>query len=47
MHEGTLLVNIAVALVAAFLGGVFARRIGLPSMFWKGALKWCAIPSCN
>ncbi len=30
MHELPLLINIAVALVVAFLGGVIARRIGLP-----------------
>jgi CPA2 family monovalent cation:H+ antiporter-2 len=32
MHEVTLLINIAVALVAAFVGGVIARRIGLPTI---------------
>jgi monovalent cation:H+ antiporter-2, CPA2 family len=32
MHEVTLLLNIAVALVAAFIGGVLARRIGLPTI---------------
>jgi CPA2 family monovalent cation:H+ antiporter-2 len=32
MHEITLLINIAVALVVAFLGGVIARRIGLPTI---------------
>ena len=32
MHEVTLLVNIAVALVVAFVGGVIARRIGLPTI---------------
>jgi CPA2 family monovalent cation:H+ antiporter-2 len=32
MHEAGLLVNIAVALVVAFLGGVAARRIGLPTI---------------
>ena len=32
MHEVTLLINIAVALVVAFIGGVFARRIGLPTI---------------
>ena len=32
MHEITLLINIVVALVVAFLGGVFARRIGLPTI---------------
>jgi CPA2 family monovalent cation:H+ antiporter-2 len=32
MHEVTLLVNIAVALVVAFIGGVIARRIGLPTI---------------
>lgn len=32
MHELTLLVNIAVALVAAFIGGVIARRLGLPTI---------------
>uniref|UniRef100_C6E851 Sodium/hydrogen exchanger n=1 Tax=Geobacter sp. (strain M21) TaxID=443144 RepID=C6E851_GEOSM len=30
MHEMTLLINIAVALVAAFFGGLAARRLGLP-----------------
>lgn len=30
MYEVTLLINIAVALVVAFLGGLIARRIGLP-----------------
>jgi len=32
MHETTLLINIAVALVVAFFGGIVARRIGLPSI---------------
>lgn len=32
MHELTLLINIAVALVAAFIGGVIARRLGLPTI---------------
>jgi CPA2 family monovalent cation:H+ antiporter-2 len=32
MHEITLLINIAVALVVAFIGGVLARRIGLPTI---------------
>ena len=32
MHEITLLINIAVALVVAFIGGVIARRIGLPTI---------------
>ena len=32
MHEVTLLLNIAVALVVAFLGGLIARRIGLPTI---------------
>src|SRR5512134_3840988 len=32
MHEVTLLVNIAVALVVAFFGGLIARRIGLPTI---------------
>lgn len=32
MHEVTLLVNIAVALMVAFIGGVIARRIGLPTI---------------
>ncbi|HEX6034064.1 MAG TPA: cation:proton antiporter, partial [Anaerolineales bacterium] len=32
MHEVTLLVNIGVALAVAFLGGVIARRIGLPTI---------------
>ena len=32
MHEVTLLVNIAVALVVAFIGGLIARRIGLPTI---------------
>lgn len=32
MHEVTLLINIAVALVVAFLGGLIARRIGLPTI---------------
>lgn len=32
MHELTLLINIAVALVVAFVGGLVARRIGLPTM---------------
>lgn len=32
MHEMTLLINIAVALVAAFFGGLIARRIGLPTI---------------
>jgi CPA2 family monovalent cation:H+ antiporter-2 len=32
MHEATLLIDIAVALVVAFIGGVLARRIGLPTI---------------
>ena len=32
MHELTLLINIAVALVAAFIGGLIARRLGLPTI---------------
>jgi K+:H+ antiporter len=32
MHEIPLLVNIAVALVVAFIGGLLARRIGLPTI---------------
>ena len=32
MHEVTLLINIVVALVAAFIGGIVARRIGLPTI---------------
>ena len=32
MHEVTLLVNIAVALVVAFFGGLLARRLGLPTI---------------
>lgn len=32
MHEVPLLINITVALVAAFLGGILARRIGLPTI---------------
>jgi CPA2 family monovalent cation:H+ antiporter-2 len=32
MHELPLLINIAVALVAAFIGGILARRIGLPTI---------------
>jgi CPA2 family monovalent cation:H+ antiporter-2 len=32
MHELPLLINIAVALVVAFFGGVIARRIGLPTI---------------
>lgn len=32
MHEIPLLINIAVALVVAFMGGVIARRIGLPTI---------------
>ena len=32
MHEVTLLINIAMALVVAFLGGVLARRMGLPTI---------------
>jgi len=32
MHEATLLLDIAVALVVAFIGGVLARRIGLPTI---------------
>src|SRR5918911_4025969 len=32
MHEVTLLINIAVALVVAFFGGMIARRIGLPTL---------------
>jgi CPA2 family monovalent cation:H+ antiporter-2 len=32
MHEVTLLINIAVALVVAFIGGLIARRLGLPTI---------------
>ena len=32
MHEIPLLINIAVALVLAFVGGVIARRVGLPTL---------------
>jgi len=32
MHEITLLVNIAVALLVAFMGGLLARRVGLPTI---------------
>lgn len=32
MHEVPLLINIAVALVVAFIGGILARRIGLPTI---------------
>lgn len=32
MHEITLLINIVVALVVAFIGGIIARRIGLPTI---------------
>jgi monovalent cation:H+ antiporter-2, CPA2 family len=32
MHEITLLINIVVALVVAFIGGVIARRISLPTI---------------
>ena len=32
MHDLPLLINIAVALVVAFCGGMIARRIGLPTL---------------
>lgn len=32
MHELSLLINIIVALVAAFIGGLIARRLGLPTI---------------
>ncbi len=32
LHEITLLINIVVALVVAFIGGIIARRIGLPTI---------------
>jgi CPA2 family monovalent cation:H+ antiporter-2 len=32
MHEVTLLIDIAVALTVAFIGGILARRIGLPTI---------------
>jgi monovalent cation:H+ antiporter-2, CPA2 family len=32
MHEITLLINITVALVVAFVGGLLARRLGLPTI---------------
>lgn len=32
MHELTLLIDIAMALVVAFIGGVIARRVGLPTI---------------
>jgi CPA2 family monovalent cation:H+ antiporter-2 len=31
-HELPLLINIAAALVAAFIGGLLARRLGLPTI---------------
>jgi CPA2 family monovalent cation:H+ antiporter-2 len=32
MHEISLLINIVIALVVAFIGGIIARRIGLPTI---------------
>ena len=32
MHDLHLLINIAVALVTAFVGGLIARRLGLPTI---------------
>lgn len=32
MHEVPLLINIAIALVVAFIGGLIARRLGLPTL---------------
>ena len=32
MHDVPLLINITLALIVAFLGGVIARRIGLPTI---------------
>lgn len=32
MHDVSLLINITIALVAAFFGGILARRIGLPTI---------------
>ena len=32
MHEIPLLINIAIALVVAFCGGLIARRLGLPTI---------------
>jgi CPA2 family monovalent cation:H+ antiporter-2 len=32
MHEVPLLINITLALVVAFIGGLIARRIGLPTI---------------
>jgi CPA2 family monovalent cation:H+ antiporter-2 len=32
VHEITLLINIVVALMVAFVGGMIARRIGLPTI---------------
>ena len=32
MHEVPLLINITLALIVAFLGGVIARRLGLPTI---------------
>jgi CPA2 family monovalent cation:H+ antiporter-2 len=32
MHDLTLLVNISAALAAALLGGLLARRLGLPTL---------------
>jgi len=32
MHEITLIINIVVALVVAFIGGIVARRLGLPTI---------------
>ena len=32
MHEVPLLINIVVALVVAFIGGIIARRVGLPTI---------------
>jgi CPA2 family monovalent cation:H+ antiporter-2 len=32
MHEVSLLINIAIALVVAFIGGLIARRLNLPTI---------------
>lgn len=31
-HDVPLLINITLALIVAFIGGVFARRVGLPTI---------------
>ena len=39
-HEPVLISTIAIGLTAAFIGGLAARRIGLPPIVGGGAQDW-------